>query len=389
MDEKSLTPSAIIVGAGPVGVLLALTLDQLGWKVTLLEKHPLNEGLPPSYDHRQIALTAGSVDWLRQQSWTSALIKILTPIHRIHSSSQGNFGILTMSHEEMEVEALGYTLSQAQLGEHLFAELATRKINYISNIQLSQLHQTAQQVHLTWQTFAGDHQEQQADYLFAADGAHSWIRSALNIPTQDTHYPHALMTAIAQLSEPHHYQAIERFTAQGPSALLPMTNPYQAKVVYCYPNELTDEMQQLTTSELTDCVNQQLGHQLGRIIHLSAIAHYPLKEIRAQQIQAGRCLLVGNAAHTQHPVAGQGLNLGIRDVIAVGDWAENPNEPSWQALIKQRTQDHQQTMNFTHGLIQLFTHKSPLVRQAATLGMSLLSAFPPIKHRITRMAMGY
>jgi len=369
--------------------LLALTLDQLGWQVTLLEKHPLTGGLPPSYDHRQIALTAGSVDWLRQQLWTSELIQVLTPIHRIHSSSQGNFGILTMTHEEMEVDALGYTLSQAQLGEHLFTELATRNITCIGNIQLSQLHQTAQQVHLAWRTATGDCQGQQADYLFAADGAHSWIRSALNIPTQDIHYPHALMTAVAQLSAPHHHQAIERFTAQGPSALLPMTDPYQAKVVYCYPNELSDEMQQLTDCELTDCVNQQLGHQLGRISHLSAIAHYPLKEIRAQQIQVKRCLLVGNAAHTQHPVAGQGLNLGIRDVIAVSDWAENPNLLSWQTLSKQRTQDHQQTMNFTHGLIQLFAHKRPLVRQVASLGMSLLSALPPIKRRITRMAMGY
>ncbi len=384
MDAKSLVKphSAIIVGAGPVGALLALALNRRGWQITLIEQHDFSQGLPKSYDSRQLALTAGSVDWLAQTQLLPELMAELTPILSIHSSSQDNFGCLSMTHTEMKVAALGYTLSQQTLGEHLFAALAKTSVQLIGGITLEQIHQSATHVHLSG-TSAVHTQHWQADYLFAADGAHSWVRQQLNIESQTRHYPHQLMTGVATLAQPHQQGAVERFTSQGPTALLPMKASNQAKVVYCYPSEDSEITQALTTDELLQRVNHQLGRQLD------AIVHYPLVEIRAKEIQQGRCLLMGNAAHTQHPVAGQGLNLGIRDIAAVVNWSDDADTLAWFDLATARAHDHKHTMNFTHGLVTLFSHPSTLVRSAASAGMGLLAFARPLKHRITRMAMGY
>jgi 2-octaprenyl-6-methoxyphenol hydroxylase len=390
MDAKSLVKphSAIIVGAGPVGALLALALNRRGWQITLIEQHDFSQGMPKSYDSRQLALTAGSVDWLAQTQLLPELMAELTPILSIHSSSQDNFGCLSMTHTEMKVAALGYTLSQQTLGEHLFATLAKTSVQLIGGIKLEQIQQSATQVNLSGSD--GKHaQHWQADTLFAADGAHSWVRQQLNIESQTRHYPHQLMTGVATLAQPHNNLAIERFTAQGPTALLPMKADNQAKVVYAYPSEDSETTQALATEELLQRINHQLGRQLGNIVQLDAIVHYPLVEIRANEIQQGRCLLMGNAAHTQHPVAGQGLNLGIRDIAAVYNWAEDADTLAWFDLANTREQDHKHTMNFTHGLVTLFSHPSTLVRSAASVGMGLLAFARPLKHRITRMAMGY
>jgi 2-octaprenyl-6-methoxyphenol hydroxylase len=390
MDESTLTtPSALIVGAGPVGALLALALNQRGWMVTLIEQHDFSQGLPSSYDNRQLALTAGSVDWLQQAQLLPDLLHKLTPILDIHSSAQGNLGVLAMNHNEMGVPALGYTLSQQALGEALFQALAQSKVQLMGGIRLQHLKQDLNTVSLTGIDLQHNEHQWQADYLFAADGAHSWTRQQLGIDTQTRHYPHQLLTAIATLSTAHQNLAIERFTAQGPTALLPMADSHQAKVVYCYPVEDAEQVKQTSTATLIDTINHQLGRQLGTISQLDAIQHYPLVEIRANSIQQGRCLLMGNAAHTQHPVAGQGLNLGIRDIQAVYDWSDDADTQQWQALATQRHSDHQHTMNFTHGLVTLFSHPSKLVRTAASTGMGLLALCRPLKNRITRMAMGY
>ncbi len=390
MDENTLTQtSALIIGAGPVGALLALALNRLGWQVTLVEQHDFSQGLPASYDNRQLALTAGSIDWLKQTQLLPLLMAELTPILSIHSSSQNNLGTLSMTHSEMDVAALGYTLSQERLGRCLFAMLKQTTVQLVDAIQPQELTQTSTTVSLTTLDKQQQLQTWHADYLFAADGAHSWTRQQLNIKIQTRHYPHQLLTAIATLSEAHNNLAIERFTAQGPTALLPMANEHQAKVVYCYPVEKAEMVKQLSTKSLIDTINYQLGRTLGKVITLEAIVHYPLVEIRADSIQQERCLLVGNAAHTQHPVAGQGLNLGIRDIQAVYQWAQDCQAGGWQALAKQRQGDHQHTMNFTHGLVTLFGHPSPLVRRAASAGMGLLTLCRPLKNRITRMAMGY
>jgi 2-octaprenyl-6-methoxyphenol hydroxylase len=381
--------SALIVGAGPVGALLALALHQRGWQVTLIEQHDFAQGLPKSYDSRQLALTAGSVDWLKQTQLLPELLAELTPILSIHSSSQDNFGTTSMTHTEMKVPALGYTLSQQTLGQHLFAALAKTNIPLVGGINLQTLSQTTTQVSLSGADHENKQHHWQANYLFAADGAHSWIRQKLGIDSQTRHYPHNLLTAIATLAQPHNNLAIERFTVQGPTALLPMQDKQQSKVVYCYPTEDDEQVKATPTAVMIDTINHQLGRQLGNITQLEAVQHYPLVEIRANSIQQGHCLLMGNAAHTQHPVAGQGLNLGIRDIAAVYDWAQDADQASWFALAEQRQKDHKHTMNFTHGLVTLFSHPSKLVRTAASAGMGLLAFARPLKHRITRMAMGY
>jgi len=382
-------PSAIIVGAGPVGALLALALNQLGWQITLIEKQEKDaKNLPSSYDNRQLALTHGSIDWLTQSQLLPTIKAQLTPILSIHTSSQDNIGCMTMTADEMHVDALGYTLSQQQLGQTLFAQLDTSSVTQTFGVACHELTQDERHVFLHGYVQGQPH-TWQADYCFAADGVHSWVRSTLGINSQCTEYDHLLLTAIATLNEPHQHQAIERFTPQGPTALLPMQGTHQAKVVYCYRREEQLTVEQQDTTYLIQKINTQLGLLLGKVAGVHDIKTYPLLEMRAEQLLQGRCLLMGNAAHTQHPVAGQGLNLGIRDIAEVYRWANNPDPNTLHALAIARQQDHKRTMRFTHGLAQIFTNPSSRMRRLAGLGIGVINAVTPLKRTLSRMAMGY
>ncbi len=393
MDATTLSPqpSALVVGAGPVGALTALGLSQQGWQVTLLEKEALpTQNLPSSYDNRQLALTPQSVDWLTQTLSLTDLTAKLTPITHIHTSSKGHCGSMLMTAEQQGVSALGYTIAQRALGEVIFAQLKQTEIQFITGVQLDSLTQSNEQVILTGGV--GDEpapRTWQADRLFAADGAHSWIRNQLAIGSETRHYAHQLMTCIGTLSEPHQQGAVERFTPSGPTAMLPLADPYQVKLVYCYDLADIDQVTQMDESALIERVNAQLGKALPQVAAVSEVTHYPLVEVKPERIQSGRVLLMGNAAHTQHPVAGQGLNLGIRDVQAVIAWSQHADEQAWVAMADARLKDHRRIMRATHGLVTLFSHPQPLVRGIASAGLTLLNIMTPLKKRITRMAMGY
>ncbi len=393
MDARSLNQphTALVVGAGPVGALTALGLCQQGWQVTLLEKELLApHQLPSSYDNRQLALTPQSVDWLTQTLGLTDLWSQLTPIGQIHTSSKGHFGSMLMTAKQQGVAALGYTIAQRRLGEVIFAALAQTSVQRLSGVNLTTLTQDAESVSLTGK-LADKHDPQtwQAERLFAADGAHSWIRNALGITSETRHYNHQLMTCIGTLSEPHQLGAVERFTPTGPTAMLPLADPYQVKLVYCYDLNEVDSVTNMQHSGLVERVNEQLGKALPQVASISEVFHYPLVEVKPQHIQSGRVLLLGNAAHTQHPVAGQGLNLGIRDVQAVVAWSKDADEMAWIEMANNRLNDHRRIMRATHGLVTLFSHPQPLIRGVASAGLTLLNALTPLKKRITRMAMGY
>lgn len=393
MDATALNQphTALVVGAGPVGALTALGLCQQGWQVTLLEKEPLvPHHLPSSYDNRQLALTPQSVDWLTQTLGLTDLWSQLTPISHIHTSSKGHFGSMLMTAKQQGVAALGYTIAQRRLGEVIFAALAQTSVQRLSGVNLTTLTQDAESVSLTGE-LADKHDRQtwQAERLLAADGAHSWIRQQLGIASETRHYNHQLMTCIGTLSEPHQLGAVERFTPTGPTAMLPLADPYQVKLVYCYDLNEVDSVTNMQHSGLVERVNEQLGKALPQVASISEVFHYPLVEVKPQHIQSGRVLLLGNAAHTQHPVAGQGLNLGIRDVQAVVAWSKDADEMAWIEMASNRLNDHRRIMRATHGLVTLFSHPQPLIRGVASAGLTLLNALTPLKKRITRMAMGY
>ena len=393
MDATTLSPqpSALVVGAGPVGALTALGLWQQGWQVMLLEKEALpTQNLPSSYDNRQLALTPQSVEWLTQTLKLTDLTAKLTPITHIHTSSKGHLGSMLMTASQQGVPALGYTIAQRALGEVIFAHLKQTEIQFITGVQLDSLTQSNEQVILTGNvTDDPVPQKWQADHLFAADGAHSWIRNQLAISSETRHYSHQLMTCIGTLSEPHQQGAVERFTPSGPTAMLPLADPYQVKLVYCYDLAEIDHVTRMDHDALVERVNAQLGKALPQVAAVSEVTHYPLVEVKPERIQSGRVLLMGNAAHTQHPVAGQGLNLGIRDVQAVVAWSQHADEQAWHEMADVRLKDHRHIMRATHGLVTLFSHPQALIRGFASAGLTLLNVMTPLKKRITRMAMGY
>lgn len=380
------TRSVLVVGAGPVGMLAALIMARSGWQVTLVERQTMSP-LSDVFDDRQLALTYASVAWINRCGLLPELEQHLVPITRIHTSSQGMLGQVMMRHDELSVPALGYTLSQRQLGLLLRQALNDcPELTLLDQFHAQTLTQQAGQVELQGERLAQSHQLQ-ADLLLASDGAHSWVRRTLGIGEHSNEYDHHLLTAAGTLSDPHQGLAVERFTPQGPTALLPRDHDRGVKVVYCYSR---DDMPDLNdTQQLLGRINHQLGRQLGRVVHVEQVRHYPLLRIRADQLLMGRCLLLGNAAHTQHPVAGQGLNLGIRDVQALANWARESDINQLPALASERQQDHASTMQFTHLLASGYARQDLPSRLLGAAAITLVSTCRPLKQRLARLAMGY
>jgi 2-octaprenyl-6-methoxyphenol hydroxylase len=223
--------------------------------------------------------------------------------------------------------------------------------------------------------------------LIGADGTESKVRELMDVAFTKTHYQAWAFLAQATSREPHQGWAYERFTTQGPVALLPIDS-HDHKLVYVVPDADKARVADLDDDAFLAEFYQQMGVRMGGFTRISSRMAYPLTEGRTAQLVKGRLLLMGNACHTQHPVAAQGLNLGLRDV---GDFLaisadHNLSVSALAHYESSRLADHQQVMRLTDGLIRVFQHPSPLVGHLRGLGLMALQALPPLKKRLAKFA---
>jgi 2-octaprenyl-6-methoxyphenol hydroxylase len=231
----------------------------------------------------------------------------------------------------------------------------------------------------------------EAKLMVGADGTDSQVRKVLGLPIEEKSYQ--AFGVIAQIETERHPQgwSFERFTEQGPVALLPMQGHFHKAVMVCPESEI-EVLKGLNDADYIALFASKMGERLGQFLHVSPRVIYPLKETYVPQMSKGRALLMGNASHTQHPVAAQGLNLGIRDIevflemISLADDLGAPEFLTEYALA--RKPDHEKVMGMTDGLIQIFQHQSPVVGHLRGLGLMAMQAMPTLKKRFSRFAMG-
>lgn len=393
-----------IQGAGPVGLILAIALAEQGYQVTLIEKLPALASLTEqqknqtSFDGRVLALTLGSVQFLETLGLSEALAPYITLIKQVHVSQKGYMGVTQLFAEEMGVPYLGVSIQAADLGQVLWQKvLAMPEIVLIQPAEILDLAETEERVQLTLKTgpLSVDMKVVHAKFLVGCDGTQSHVRKLLHLPLEEKDYQAFAVIAKIETELPHLNASFERFTEQGPVALLPI-GTHEHKAVYVCPAAEIEQVKQWNDADFMAHFAAKMGERLGRYVAVSAREAYPLKETYAPQMQQGRAVLMGNAAHTQHPVAAQGLNLGIRDIeqfvsqfaLSAMD-AEADNWPTHMAAyVAQRQQDHQNTMGLTDGLIQLFQQKSPLIGHLRGMGLMALQTLPSLKKRFGRMTMG-
>jgi len=368
----------VIAGGGPVGSALALGLRAGKQRVVLLERRVA----AADDDGRTLALSHGSRLILERLGVWGALSSV-TPIEHISVSQQRGFGRVELSAAEASVPALGYTINYGVLQRALTVALRSSDVGVMAGSTAQAVSGDADGVTLAVESTRGADQLR-ARLAVIADGG-----SRLKIAHVRTHdYQQAALVCDVASEAPHHCRAFERFTSTGPLALLPVERGWS--LVWTASPSRAQELAALPEEEFCTQLHSAFGTGLGCFRLLGARRVFPLVLKYATRPVAPRTLLIGNAAQTLHPVAGQGLNLGLRDAweLARAVVTRGASDPGASAFVKnyfsQRRFDRTATILFTDSLIRLFSNDIPLLDRMRGAGLAALGGFAPAKNFLVR-----
>ena len=399
----------VIAGGGMVGVSLALQLAAVlpeGVTICLVEGYPLPEpvagGKPdyhPSFDARSTALSYSSRLIYEKTGLWDDLQQWLCPIETIHVSSRGHFGSTLLRAVDYDWQALGYVVENAWLGSALIQALhRLGRVELRSPARVVAAHPRGTGTRVVLE--GSEDAELEAALLVVADGAGSGLREQLGVAVAEESYgQHALIANVAT-AEPHRGCAYERFTDQGPLALLPLLpapgGEHRSALVWTLPPEQAEQLRACPPAEFLQALQRRFGYRLGRLQQVGERHSYPLSLVQStEQVRQG-IVVMGNAAHALHPVAGQGYNLALRDVAELAAvLAEGlaagmaPGELALLQRYQQRQQpDQDRTIQLSDRLPALFMHGDPALGLARDLALSGLDLLPPLKREFVRYAAG-
>jgi 2-octaprenyl-6-methoxyphenol hydroxylase len=385
----------LIIGGGMVGASLAHAVSGLGLRIGVVEAFPVEAQSQPSFDERVIALSWGSRVILEAIGVWAALEKEAEPIRHIHISDRGHFGFTHLDHRQEGVDALGYVATANALGKALQPSLAgLSDVEFICPARLQRFTCNADQAEVTL-TVNGETRVVNAKLLVAADGGDSQVRTQLSIPLKELAYGQTAIIANLAVDPSHRGVAYERFTDSGPLAMLPMTEG-RYSMVWTARDDQVEGLMSLSEAAFLGRLQERFGYRLGRLQHIGQRSAYPLRLRRVTEQVRSRVALIGNAAHTIHPVTGQGFNLGLRDVAVLadvlGDAAAARQDPGDLVTLRRyadwRSRDQQAVALLTDGLARLFANPLGPLRLARNLGLVGLDGLPSLKHLVARQFMG-
>ncbi|NEX21301.1 2-octaprenyl-6-methoxyphenyl hydroxylase [Thiorhodococcus mannitoliphagus] len=385
----------VIVGGGLVGGSLACALSRAPLKVALIEAVPPRSDQQPSYDERVIALSLGSRRIFDAMGVWPEIEPEAEPICDIHVSDRGHCGFSRLSHREEGVDALGYVAPARAMGQAIYSAL-----RYAPNVEVfcpAQLHGyqvSAAGVDLDLET-EDARLSLHAKLLVAADGGDSAVRRGLSLKSEERAYGHDAVITTVTPDRPRRGWAFERFSDSGPLAMLPMTRGRYSVVWTCRESE-TAEILGLSDAAFLQRLQARFGYRLGRLGEVAPRRAYPLKLLLTRDAVQERLVLIGNAAHTLHPVAGQGFNLGLRDVAALAEVlvesAARGGDVGAASVLadyqKWRRRDQVGTARLTDTLARLFVLPWWPVRVGRNLGMLGLDLIPAVRHGVAERFMG-
>lgn len=385
----------IIVGGGMVGASLALALAATGMKIGVIEAWTLNSANQPSYDDRAIALSYGARLIFEGIGLWQALQTKAAPIRHIHISDRGHFGFTRLDHREQGVDALGYVVTGQFLGQLLMQDLDRQSnIELFCPARLESFEVTAQNTVLNI-SYDGCLQQLESGLLIAADGAKSMIREQLGIQVDEWAYDQTAVISNLTPAKATPGVAYERFTDSGPMAMLPLADGRYG-LVWTLSDDDQETVLRLSDTQFIDRIQHGFGYRLGEFKKVGRRTSYPLKLLRTREHVRPRVAIIGNAAHSLHPITGQGFNLGLRDVAVLADVLADAQQQkqdigSQQVLSRyagRRRLDQQAMTLITDGLVRLFTNPLTPIRVARNLGLLALDLAPPAKQLLTRQFMG-
>ncbi|EOW9331136.1 TPA: 2-octaprenyl-6-methoxyphenyl hydroxylase [Vibrio cholerae] len=389
--SKPISFDVIIAGGAMAGATLALALQHLSQgklKVAVIEAFATDHSAHPSFDARSIALSYGTVQILQELQLWPSLQPFATAIKHIHVSDQSHAGMTDIHCETLGVSALGYVVELADVGR-VYAERMAQCSAIQQFVPSRVVNITREQESVTVQL---DTKETlQGKLLVAADGALSTCCQALGLAMQEHDFEQVALIANITSAQPHVGRAFERFTPHGPVALLPMSQD-RLSLVWCLPPEQVAHWLHCSEAEFLQGLQQAFGWRLGALTHAGERSVYPLVLRYREQTVSHRFAMVGNAAQTLHPIAGQGFNLGIRDVATLAEEITRSDDAGEYALLQRyfqrRQADRSATISLTTGLVHTFSNDWLAMRMGRNLGLMAMDNLPLLKAPLLRRTLG-
>jgi 2-octaprenyl-6-methoxyphenol hydroxylase len=386
----------IIVGGGLVGGSLALALRGTPLKIAVIEAQTDAERAQAATGDRALALSRNTVQALRGLGVFEAVENQAAPIRRIHISDRGHFGKARLEAKDRGVDALGHVVVARGLEQSIAEAMAEEKaITAFQPARILSLKAGPESILVSLRSGNQD-RVISARLAVAADGGNSTVRSLLSIPQAVKDYQQTAVVTEVTTSKDHQGTAFERFTRSGPLALLPL-GPKRCSVVWTLNSEDAEDVLREGESEFVAQLQDAFGHWLGTLTLARKPQGFPLKLIRAEQMTDDRVILIGNAMHTIHPVAGQGFNLGLRDAAVLAEriaarhrLGEDIGDAGFLAqYAAARKSDLATVIRFTDSLIRIFSNELPPLVALRNLALLTFDRLPFAKRLLARRAMGY
>lgn len=391
----------IIVGGAMAGSTLALALSAQTdgkIKIGIIEKQPVQNHTQSGFDARCIALADGScqkfaeIQLPDQSTLWQHIQDIAAPIRQVHVSDKGHSGIVEFNAQEFHLKQLGAVVELEQIGNILLQAMRQYPhIDYLCPAEIESLTRDEKGVEISLK----NDRTLTAQLLIGADGTQSQVATVAGISqNMARQYGQTAIITNIQVQQSHQNRAFERFTEEGPLALLPMQNNLMS-LVWCvkYPDELmqADEHTFLTR------LQHRFGWRLGKFQQCGKRFAYPLNLFYAEKHIQSRIALIGNAAQTLHPIAGQGFNLGIRDVITLTEVLAQAyrrrQDLGDYALLQQyenaRLSDQRKTITLTDGLLSIFANNLLPLQVGRNIGLMTLAQCATLRQYFARPTLGW
>jgi 2-octaprenyl-6-methoxyphenol hydroxylase len=383
-----------IVGGGLAGASLAIALAPLGYAIKVIEAVAFKASDQPSYDDRTLAMSHSSCRILSAIGLWEQLEDDATAIRKIYVSELDRPGCVVLDAAEMDLTEFGHVVEARRFGAIVTAQLEqAENIELISPARVTEIEtgETNTTLHLESENGTED---LPARLVVAADGANSFIRTHLQIPTETRDYGQTAVICNITPEQAHAGRAFECLTSTGPFAVLPHTG-IRCGLVWCVASDEARGLLELDDATFLGRAEERFGDHLGAFLKAGKRTAYPLKLVRAKEDVRDRLVILGNAAHAIHPVGAQGFNLALRDVAVLAEILadDENNDPGQRGLLDQysrwRKQDQRGTIATSDGMTRLFAHPSMLAAGLRTSGLIAHALLPSLRRRSALQAMGY
>ena len=374
----------VIIGGGPVGMALSLILHDTGISSLLLEARGLSQKIE---DPRPLAISYGSHLILHRLGiWNTLTQK--TPITTIHISNRGSFGRTVLTSRDAGVPALGFVINYQELYSCMHQKIIESKAGYISGATATRLD-TDKDSGIVYFDYQGKREKVTAKMIALADGG-QLVKQIPDIDYQSHDYQQWAVVANVKTEKKQTGIAYERFTSTGPVALLP--NQEDFALIWTVDLQAEKEIIAINDKVFLARLHQHFGDRVGNFISIGRRSIFPLILRYATPVAGQRIVLIGNAAQTLHPVAGQGFNLGLRDAYELADeiidTKTTAREIGTFAMLAKYSQrrkiDSNASRIFTDSLVKIFAYENSSLKIACGLGLSILDCTPFLRRFVSR-----